>query len=229
MRPDLFLSCLAVSGLAQNHNPSAFPLEVRSSVAPRPFPAAGKVNLVYEPHLTNSNRGGRSITRTRVDMLGGSGGTAMADYGAKGLAPHLPQPGDTSKQPDVGQLAGGKRAVALIWLTRAPAMPTPDRIRRRVTATIEGVTGDHVVERCEVSVASERPVVLGPPLSGGDWLAAHGPSDSSPERRRAFVVADGEVHSARRFALDWVRFLRTHPTQLRFRSRSTRSWGTTFG
>jgi murein DD-endopeptidase MepM/ murein hydrolase activator NlpD len=203
---NLFLFCLVVSVLAQTHTPSAFPLEVRASVVPRPFSAGGKVNLVYELYLTNLDRRGRSITLTRVEFLDDSSGRALADYSAAGLLSHLTQRGTTSKQPDLSQLAGGKRAIAFIWIAINPTMPLPTRVRHRVTAKIEGGTGDNVVECRGISVSSERPLVLGPPLHGGDWLAANGPSDSSAEHRRALTLLDGEAHIAQRFAIDWIRF-----------------------
>jgi murein DD-endopeptidase MepM/ murein hydrolase activator NlpD len=46
--------------------------------------------------------------------------------------------------------------------------------------------------------------VLGPPLRGGDWLAANGPSNTSGHRR-ALVPIDGGTYIAQRFATDWAR------------------------
>src|SRR4029077_4037698 len=42
-----------------------------------------------------------------------------------------------------------------------------------------------------------------PPLRGGEWLAANGPSNSSGHRR-ALIPIGGRAQIAQRFAIDWV-------------------------
>jgi murein DD-endopeptidase MepM/ murein hydrolase activator NlpD len=65
-----------------------------------------------------------------------------------------------------------------------------------------GLSEEMTVE-CARAVLGKEPLVLGPPLRGGGWLAANGPSNSSGHRR-ALIPFGGGVHIAQRFAIDWV-------------------------
>src|SRR5262245_48136760 len=59
------------------------------------------------------------------------------------------------------------------------------------------------LEAARVAVG-QKPVVISPPLRGGEWLAGNGPSNTSGHRRALIPVA-GQAHIAQRFAIDWVR------------------------
>ena len=60
------------------------------------------------------------------------------------------------------------------------------------------------MEMPRVTVGSQQPLVIAPPLRGGDWLAANGPSNTSVHRR-ALLVVNGTPHIAQRFAIDWIK------------------------
>jgi murein DD-endopeptidase MepM/ murein hydrolase activator NlpD len=110
-----------------------------------------------------------------------------------------------SKHPDPLQVEAGKRTVAFLWFAFDPASPVPARLRHRVTAST-GASGNQVLECCETQVAAETPLVIGPPLRGGNWLAANGPSNSSTEHRRVVQLLHGDAYLAQRYAIDWMRF-----------------------
>jgi len=63
---------------------------------------------------------------------------------------------------------------------------------------------DLTAEGGAVAVSKVKPLVLGPPLRGADWLAANGPSNNSIHRR-ALITVEGQYHIAQRFAIDWLR------------------------
>jgi murein DD-endopeptidase len=48
------------------------------------------------------------------------------------------------------------------------------------------------------------PLVLGPPLREGMWVAARGPSNASGHRR-ALIANEGKAYIAQRFAIDWMK------------------------
>jgi len=54
-----------------------------------------------------------------------------------------------------------------------------------------------------VAVRTGGPLVLGPPLRGGRWVAANGPSNTS-DHRRSLTTVDGLPRISQRFAIDWV-------------------------
>jgi murein DD-endopeptidase MepM/ murein hydrolase activator NlpD len=56
---------------------------------------------------------------------------------------------------------------------------------------------------CARIAVGRKPLVISPPLRGGEWLAANGPSNTSGHRR-ALVPVAGQAHIAQRFAIDWV-------------------------
>jgi hypothetical protein len=45
---------------------------------------------------------------------------------------------------------------------------------------------------------------LDPPFRGGTWFAGNGPSNNS-DHRRTITAIDGHIHSAERFAIDWIK------------------------
>jgi murein DD-endopeptidase MepM/ murein hydrolase activator NlpD len=101
-------------------------------------------------------------------------------------------------------LGGGLRAVVFLWVP-VDGGAVPKSLRNRVT--VQTGTGDSVTTQSLdgplVPIAS-TPVVIGPPLRGGPWLAANGPSNSSGHRR-ALITSGGTPAIAQRFAIDYVK------------------------
>ncbi len=80
----------------------------------------------------------------------------------------------------------------------------PKSIEHRITVALQGHAEDFTVSLPKVAVNTSAPLVVGPPLAGGDWLAGNGPSASS-NHRHAMIPVGGAVHIAQRFAIDWVK------------------------
>jgi murein DD-endopeptidase MepM/ murein hydrolase activator NlpD len=96
-----------------------------------------------------------------------------------------------------------------LWLTfDKPELPHPShRLSFMVGDYPEALSID-----CAGVLVTNRPVVISPPLRGGEWLAANGPSNNSGHRR-AMIPVGGGVHIAQRFAIDFVQLRedgRTH-------------------
>ncbi|HKN68597.1 MAG TPA: M23 family metallopeptidase, partial [Gemmatimonadaceae bacterium] len=66
------------------------------------------------------------------------------------------------------------------------------------------------LETARIPVTSDL-LVIAPPLRGGPWLAANGPSAESGHRR-AMIPLDGAFYIAQRFAIDWVKVDATNKT-----------------
>jgi hypothetical protein len=56
-----------------------------------------------------------------------------------------------------------------------------------------------------VSLRTQAPVVLGPPVRGGIWMAAEGCCDENTHHRRGLLVVDGNEVVSQRFAIDWIK------------------------
>jgi hypothetical protein len=106
--------------------------------------------------------------------------------------------------PDRLKLTGGSRGVFFLWVP-VDARSAPSAIQHRLTIDIG--SGDSVrtqqLDGAVVPVTAVA-VVIGPPLRGGTWLAANGPSNESGHRRALIPIA-GTPAIAQRFAIDWVR------------------------
>jgi peptidase M23-like protein len=183
---------------AAKERPFTVPIDVRAMVAPTPFQAQGKTHLVYELHVTNMSSDDCALTR--VDVLG-DGDKALASYEGSGLSALLARPGAPSPA-DKARIGGGLRAVIYLWVALEPGVAVPTALRHKISVKV----GDYPEElKVETSAApiGRNPVEISPPLRGGEWLAANGPSNTS-SHRRSMIPIDGHAVIAQRFAIDWA-------------------------
>jgi hypothetical protein len=181
--PDLLANLLKATGV---------PMDIEVPVEPTPFPGqGGGINMAYELHLTNVAP--VELHVSKIEVLNGT--APLVTYEGSDLNNILQRIGGDVL--DRRALGPGLRAVAYIWITIAPGAPNPQTLRNRITV-------DGYPVESNVIVAAAKPMVLGPPLRGSDWLAANGPSNSSIHRR-ALMPIEGRLHVAQRFAIDWVK------------------------
>ncbi|HYR87983.1 MAG TPA: M23 family metallopeptidase [Terriglobia bacterium] len=182
----------AVAAAAAVNSPFGVPVEMTVPIAPTPFAAAGKIHLVYELHVTNF--GGLELPLSKLEVLNGE--TTVAGFEAADLNSLLARPGAANLS-DNRVIGPGMRAIAYVWITLDAGTPVPASLRHRLTGRNQTVTG------APVTVSTAKPIVLGPPLKGENWIAANGPANGSVHRR-ALIPLNGNVHLAQRFAIDWV-------------------------
>jgi hypothetical protein len=160
-------------------------------VAPMPFAGAGERHLAYEIHLRNHS--GVEMLLTGLEVL--DDGTTLAGWEGADLQAIVAQ-----RRPDVTDnraIPPSGWAIVHVWVTTDPAAPAPTVLRHRLTVggrTVEGA----------VTVVAENPIVISPPLRGGDWLAANGPGNNAAHRR-AVVPIGGQAYIAQRYAIDWAK------------------------
>jgi murein DD-endopeptidase MepM/ murein hydrolase activator NlpD len=213
---------IVAAATAQVRGPIDLPIEMDVPIAPTPVKADGKTHLAYELHLTNFAP--TELTLTRVEALAADG-KALGSYEGTELTSRLARPGLPPGNQEKQRLGGGMRAILYIWLTVDGAPAVPASLRHRVTASLTppaptrpaaASTGGEAPktepkpepieikgEGAEIRVQNEQPLVISPPLRGGEWLAANGPSNISGHRR-ALLPISGKSHIAQRFAIDWV-------------------------
>jgi len=179
--------------------PLSAPFDVALPVAPTAFKAGGKTHLVYELHATNFSRSDCALTRLEVI---GAGEKPLARYEGSELNAMLARPG---APPDVEKpkIGAGLRAVVYMWLTLDAGAEIPTTIQHRFSVKVGDFPEELSLEATRVAVG-QNPLVISPPLRGGEWLAGNGPSNTSGHRRALIPVA-GQAHIAQRFAIDWVR------------------------
>ncbi len=176
--------------------PFTIPLDVTVPVEPTAFQSGGRTHLVYELHVTNMSPSECLLTRVEV-----TGDKTLASYEGVELSNMISRPGlpPTAEKPRIG---AGLRAVVFLWETIEAGAVVPESLGHRLSVKV----GDYpeVLSVTVPKVAIRKGVAaIGPPLRGGEWLAANGPSNVSGHRR-ALIPVDGRAHIAQRFAIDFV-------------------------
>ncbi|MGA2260276.1 MAG: M23 family metallopeptidase [Acidobacteriota bacterium] len=198
----LILSVLAGNAAAQQtprSNPAAELVSIAIRGPVQPVLAHGKFILAYEVDVMNVAT--RSAALTRLEAFAGDG-SALLTYGKADLERNGRQ-----FVPKVAALRlplqAAARAIIFCWI-EAPAGARPSALRHRLTYSI--LPGKEQAVEVATPVVDASPVVLGPPVTSGEWWAVNGPSNSS-EHRRAQVRIDGNPDApfAQRYAIDWVR------------------------
>ncbi|HEY2066021.1 MAG TPA: hypothetical protein VGG84_08665, partial [Gemmatimonadaceae bacterium] len=188
-----------LAGAARLRAQIAPPVELR--VPKPPSLGAGETGpfLVYELHVTNMSAAPLTVKSVDVTTADATPRTLYTLTDSV-LTQSLARPGVTGMQAvDRATIGGGLRGVVFLWVPVA-AGGVPSEIRNRVT--ISQGTGDSA--RTSTIVGAAVPVtrgalVVSPPLRGGPWLAANGPSNRSGHRR-ALITVEGTPAIAQRFA-----------------------------
>ena len=180
------------------------PVEMRVPKPPTVAPANRGAALAYELHVTNWFAQPFSVQR--VEVVSGADGQVLLTLSDSTLARALGRPGMTPSNPgDRSRVGGGMRGVLWLWVP-VDAQNPPPTVRHRVN--VQEVSGadsgrTHVFEGANTPVSRDI-VTIGPPLRGGAWLTANGPSNESGHRR-ALIPIGGMPVIAQRFAIDYVR------------------------
>ena len=194
VKPDVSTAspALTPADLAQRLQATGVPMDVRTPVSPTPFIGSDRnIHLAYELHMTNIAPVELHIGR--IDVLN-SGATLETLEGIPLIGAIHPF-GVTP--PDSRIIGPGQRVVAYLWVTLKPGSAIPQSLRSRII--VDGFPVESIS-----AVSAVKPIVLGPPLRGSDWVAGNGPSNESIHRR-ALMPINGSLHDAQRFAIDWVK------------------------
>lgn len=183
-------------------NPLPLQLEMRVPFEPTAFPSEQHIYLMYELHLTNFATTALSIRRIEVLDAHAQSTAPIAAFNAEKLEAILqPLGGKTLADPSEKLvLAPGQSAIAFMSIAFDRSSPVPQRLMHRVT-TVDATTEGAVIGTHHTALH-----LLGPPVDGGDWLAADGPgNDEDNHHRRGVVILDGQALDSRRYAIDWKR------------------------
>jgi hypothetical protein len=176
------------------------PLIVDVSATPMPFKADGKTHLVYELHITNLSA--TECGLVRIEAAGAGDTRVISAVEGPDLVASTIQPAPRVVGAKALQIGPGLRAVVFMWVTMSGGAAVPESLTHRIRF-VQG-TGHFEMATQPVRVGRDVPVI-GPPLSGGEWVALNGPGNDSGHRR-AMIKIDGHAWIAQRFAIDWVRF-----------------------
>jgi hypothetical protein len=182
--------------------PAPWPLQLEMRV---PFEPAAFVNgshhyLMYELHLTNFGQTPLTLNRIEVLDAGIDASQPVATFEAEQLEGMMQSlAGTTLSSPkEKAAIAGGQRAIAFMLVTFDRGTHIPDRLLHRVS------TVDSALSGAVIATHHTQLHLLGPPVTGANWLAEDGPSnDQNNHHRRGVVIVDGRAVDSRRYAIDW--------------------------
>lgn len=186
--------------LAESH--SAVRIDIAAGPAPRPVPVDGRMRLLYELRLTNYRAA--PLELTSLEVLADD--RALARVSGDGLEPMLAAVGPADAERRLRTVAGGRGVILFMDLALNAGEAPPTRLRHRfhiAVAEKDGSISDNLVSGPDVDVPNAPALVLRPPLSGSNWVAANGLTN--PAHRRSVVPVDGKARIAQRFAIDWIK------------------------
>ncbi len=165
----------------------------------------GRVHLVYELHLTNASRAPATVLSLEA-RDNARGNRRLGALAGPEVAARMSIVGDPAPTAVVGPAQ-----TAIVWLHLAFArrQQAPKAIVHALSVSGaerpgggEPRTATIVGGRIEVGV--RPPIVIGPPLEGGGWIAANGCCDGTTHRRSGLPL-NGRFYVSQRTAIDWLR------------------------
>lgn len=190
-------AALLVSGASARQSvQQAFDLQVMNQPAAAIAPDGRQV--VYELHATNFARD--RLTLVSVDVLDASTGRVLAGLRGEALEAAIGRPGPAAGE-SPRDVAPGMRAIVYLSV---PADAGVGALEHRVAFEAAGTRQRGTIDGGVASVDRRTLPELGPPLSGGPWVAAFHPAWERGHRR-VFYAVDGRARIPGRFAIDWMR------------------------
>lgn len=188
---------------------------VISAVGPDPIPVTGtdkKVHMVYELEVLNFAPGAATLTKLET-LAGGDEGAVVASVEGEALTERTILVMDSDLNP-IAEIPPGRTALILVDDIYEAKEDVPATSTPKLTATLgpaapgyEGMAalfaeGSVTQFGRPIATSAARPVVIGPPLAGGDWLAANACCSLS-SHRGTIIPAGGRINPAERYAIDW--------------------------
>jgi hypothetical protein len=196
------------------------PINIEAPIEPIPARGVdGKWHLVY--HLVLTNLGFSDLTLKGVEVSDSKSGKILTRYGDKELADFyrfrtlLPTP-PRSEMPNKQyprQISSGRTGVLFFWLTVDSPAAIPATLKHRfvfepnpLIKLLRGFASDRegadmVLDDYNVAVSNDKPVVIGAPLRGGDWVCSGGPAYNS--YHLGLGIRAGRMTIGQRFACDF--------------------------
>ncbi|WP_426699841.1 M23 family metallopeptidase [Rhodanobacter sp. Col0626] len=177
------------------------PVEARVPFAPAAVVGSDeRVHLAYELHVTSIYGDTGPLKPQELDVYADDDHTPLARFNADDLA-GMSRPAPAEHMPVT--IDAGKRVVVYVWLTLPKGRSVPRTLRHRMTfANAKHRT--ELLDGVSVSLSAQAPVVIGPPLRGGLWLAHEGPGNAHSHHWGSLVAVNGQVTIPQRYAMDLV-------------------------
>ena len=189
--------------VSQRRHPLAQSVDLQIPIAPLPFKAAGKRQLAYELHVTNTRP--YDVVLNRIEVLDAIRGNRVAEFSGSQLVARLSRVGAQVEGPERQTVVAGGRTILFLWLTLEDGVATPTKLQHSIELDLlrpAGRVRTLVSDACVVR--NEQPIVLNAPLRGGPWVALYDPMMMGGHRTSLYTLA-GHARIPARFAIDWVK------------------------
>lgn len=200
----LTLTCLLFAPLVKGERPklqNSFALRTAPRIAPAHH--NGSWELVYEVHIVNCSK--VDLTLGRLELLEVQTGKTRAVLDDVALTGAI---GRMDRQPAVGaerKIPPGVETIVYMTVDWPEQTARSVILEHRITYSADsGNPLNATVEGGEFQVLAEAPVVLGPPLRGGDWTPIYNDAWKLGHRRVIYTT-NGVEHVPGRFAIDWMK------------------------
>jgi hypothetical protein len=196
-------------GAKQTPQGKQTPLLMRVLDPPQPVKGTdGKYHLVYELVLTNSSPGTAKVES--IKTIDAKSGEVVDSLAGADVAARTVLLGDISGE-TADEVGSGRVALVFLDATFEDPKDVPKALEHRVTTgfDIPAGFGSNLFPKQTTDtgggtgVLNKKPVVIGPPLRGKNWVVVNGCCNVSPHRG-AMVAFDQKLEAQERYATDWV-------------------------
>ncbi len=193
---------------AQSARPFPLPIAAEVHFAPSAIYAAGRHHFIYEIHLTSYTGSAAAITRVDVRAENRDGPSLLVYEGEELVGNMGPLGGRTGAREEKTSAAIDPWAHVMVYMAVPvdESQALPRVLYHQLTFDVESDGGgftDVIEVDLEVLPQSET-VEIGPPLTGGPWVARNGPGNESGHRRAA-LPTNGRPGLAQRYAIDYMK------------------------
>ena len=163
----------------------------------------GLAHLAYELHVTNIYQGTGTLVLKQLAVFANECREPLAAFTAAQLPTLLAHPLQGRDTAVSGvPVEAGRRVVLFVWLTLPAQHATVQYLRHQLV--FETSQGERqVVDGVRTPLTPTAPMVLGPPLGTGVWLAYEGPGNPHAHHWGSVVVANGQTTIPQRYAIDF--------------------------
>jgi Peptidase family M23 len=178
--------------------------------SPVPVKASdGKVHIAYELVLTNVAPHHLEVDINTVEVRDAASKQVVLSLTGSELAVHMNPIADAPGGGEEGDPPIATSATSIIWLDVAmPSMDAvPETVDHHLVGTVQAGGQPQPFESIvtAVPISREKPLVLGPPVAPGTWLASEGCCTNITHHRTGLAPINGVLSIPQRFALDLFR------------------------
>ncbi len=206
----LFAGLMTAAAPVSAQSPQDFPLRIAAEVhfPPSPINAAGTHHYIYEIHLTSYTPQPANLTRVEV-FAENRQGPSLLVYEGQELIDNMGPIGrsfDEGEEHRATVIEGWSHAMIYLFAPIEPGLALPYKLHHVLTFDVESES-DRYTKVLDVSTAvlpRSETVQIGPPLTGGPWVALNGPGNESGHRRMPLPL-NGRPALAQRYAIDYMK------------------------